>query len=119
MTSHPIEEFMEESKISYGPIHVNQFLDNKKCTLLTNGISPVSSLTSNQIKLATTYIQSKGYHLEINGETAESGWVVGVENEQFYQSAVSGKSISLIPTGFGENLFKKLFPGGEILKLPA
>jgi predicted RNA-binding protein len=119
MKSHPIEEFMEESKIPYGPIRLDQPLNNKKCTLLTNGISPVSSLTNNQIELAKLYIKNKGYQLEINGETNDSGWIVGVENEQFYQNAASGKSITLIPTGFGENLFKKLFPGGEILKLPA
>jgi len=119
MQSNPVEEFMNESEIPFGPIRVDQPLKNKKCVLLTNGVVPVNSLTGNQIKLAISHIQSKGCQPEINGGTKDAGWVVGVENEEFYQAAESGRSVTLIPTGFGENLFKKLFPSGQILKLPA
>jgi len=119
MQSHPVEEFMNESDIRYGPIRVEQPLKNKKCVLLTNGVTPVGSLTGNQIKLAISHIQNKGYQPEINGTTEDAGWVVGVENEQFYNAAAIGRAVTLIPTGFGENMFKKLFPSGQILKLPA
>jgi hypothetical protein len=119
MQSNPIEEFMNESAIPFGPIRAEQPLKNKKCVLLTNGISPVKSLTGNQIKLAISHIQSKGYQPEINGSTEDAGWVVGVENEEFYLAAAAGRAVTLIPTGFGENLFKKLFPSGQILMLPA
>lgn len=119
MQSNPVEEFMNESQIPFGPIRADQPLKNKKCVLLTNGVIPVKTLTGNQIKLAIAHIQSKGYQPEINGNTDDAGWVVGVENEQFYLAAAAGRSVTLIPTGFGENLFKKLFPSGQILKLPA
>lgn len=119
MQSNPIEEFMNESEIPFGPIRVDQPLKNKKCVLLTNGIVPVNSLSGNQIKLAMSHIQSKGFQPEINGTTEDAGWVVGVENEELYLAAAAGKAVTLIPTGFGENLFKKLFPSGQILKLPA
>ena len=117
MQSNPVEEFMKESEIPYGPIHYEQKINNKKCVLLTNGIAPVRSLNGDQIKLAISHIQNKGYDLEINEQINNAGWVVGVENEQFYQAAVDGKAVTLIPTGFGENIFKKLFPGGQILKI--
>lgn len=119
MQSNPVEEFMNESEIPIMPIHANQPLNNKKCVLLTNGIAPVRSLDGNQIKLAISHIQNKGYQLEINGKIDDAGWVVGVENEQFYLAATTGRAVTLIPTGFGENLFKKLFPSGQILKLSA
>lgn len=117
MQSNPVEEFMNESEIKYGPIVLNQNTNNKKCVLLTDGNAPVKSLTEDQIKSAKKHIQEKGYHLEVNGKTEDAGWIVGVENEDFYQCAAEGKAVTLIPTGFGENLFKKMFPSGQVLKI--
>lgn len=115
MKSHPIEDFMNESGITMFVKKLNP--PHGKCVLLTNGIIPVRSLNGNQIKSAITYIQSKGFHPEINGSIEDAGWIVGVENEQLYLGAASGAHTSLIPTGFGENIFKSMFLGGEILEL--
>ena len=119
MQSHPIEEFMKESDIDYGPISKEKINNSNLCILLTNGIAPVKSLTGNQIKLALEHIKQKNYHVEINGDIKNAGWVIGVENEQLYKAALMGKQITFINTGFGENIFKRLFPETKILNLQA
>lgn len=119
MQSNPVEEFMNESGITYGPLREQQISENRNCVLLTNGIQPVSSLTGNQIKAAIEYIRSTGVEPVLNEKENHYGWYVGVECEQLYEAAAEGKQITLIPTGFGENMFKKMFPGIKILNLHA
>lgn len=118
MQSHPVEEFMKESDIPCGPILKKQTADPQGCILLTNGVSPVRSLSARQIELAIQHIKrlNGGVDPWINiSPDAGQGWIVGVENQTFYEAAAAGKQVTLIPTGFGENLFKKMFPGGQIL----
>lgn len=117
MQSHPVESFMLESDIPCGPIceKSNCYGD---CVLLTNGVIPVKPLNGEQIKKAINYIRKNGYEPQINGDINRAGWVVGVESEQLYLAAALGKRVSLIPTGFGEKLFKKMFPQNEIIVLP-
>ena len=119
MQSNPVEEFMNESSIPCGPIRENQISANNDCVLLTNGIQPVASLNGNQIKAAIEYIRKNGSEPVINGKDKHYGWWIGVECDQMYEAASWGKRITLIPTGFGENLFKKMFPGIQILNLPS
>ena len=119
MQSNPVEEFMNESSIPYGPLRDQQISANRDCVLLTNGIQPVSSLTGNQIKAVIEHIRSKGVEPVLNAKDNHYGWWVGVECEQLYEAAAAGKDITLIPTGFGENMFKKMFPGIKIFDLPA
>ena len=117
MQSNPVEEFMNESNIPCGPIRESQISANRDCVLLTNGIQPVASLTGNQIKAAIAFMRQKGAEPVLNGQDKHYGWWVGVECEQLYEAASWGKHVTLIPTGFGENLFKKMFPGGQILTI--
>jgi hypothetical protein len=117
MESHPVEDFMEESEIPCGPIIETSQISQNKVVLLTNGIIPVKSLSGKQIKVALEFIQNKGFKAEINTSIKDAGWVVGVENEQLYEAAAMGKQVTLIPTGFGENLFNKMFPQGQILRI--
>jgi hypothetical protein len=119
MQSHPIEEFMNESSIPCGPIRNDREFSTHSPVLLTNGISPVRSLDGKQIQAAIRHIRNVGGEPGINSPWESAGWVIGVENEQLYEAAAAGKHVTLIPTGFGENLFKKMFPGAQILVLPA
>lgn len=114
MISHPIEEFMNESKIPYGPIKIKNNLINDKCVLLTKGIVPIKSLTTSQID---QIIKKIGHKPEINGSIHDAGWIISVENEHLYESAIAGKRVTLISTGFGDNLFKNMFPKSEIWTL--
>jgi len=49
----------------------------------------------------------------------QAGWIIGVESLKLYQGAIQGIKSTLIPTGVGTSLFKKLFPYSSILKLNA
>lgn len=115
MESHPVQMLMDESEIKYGPI-INEEINliPGKCVLLTNGIQPVRSLTGEQIKILKTYITNRGFQPEINSSIEDATWVIGVENEEFYKAAILGKYVTLINTGFGENIFHCMFPYGEI-----
>mgnify|MGYP007120766170 CR=1 FL=1 len=116
MQSHPVEDFMKESDIKCGPIRTNQNRGGR-CVLLTGGVIPVRPLTGEQIKNAISHIQRSGQQPEINGSVENADWIVGTECEQIYQAAADGKQITLIPTGFGENIFKSMFPDIQILRL--
>lgn len=116
MQTHPVEEFMNESDIPCGPVNNLQVTDGH-CVLLTNGVIPVKSLTGVQIKKAIEYCRENGQEPIINGSIQNAGWVIGVECDQLYKAASLGIKTTLIPTGFGENLFKKMFPHGQILDL--
>ena len=108
--THPIENFMLESDIEVLPIKTNTNTSNKKWVILSNGIEPVRSLTGDQIKKLYEKLESKGFDVFLNVDFSDAGLVVGVENENLYLAAENGISTSLIATGFGENLFKKMFP---------
>lgn len=117
MQSHPVEEFMNESSIKIEPICNSKITSKKTCVILTNSILPVRSLTGEQIQKTIAYARSKGCEPRLNEDFQSFDWVIGVENENLYLAASQGKNITLIPTGFGENLFKRMFPQGEILNL--
>lgn len=117
MQSHPIEEFMNESSINFDPIQICKIVKPASCVLLTNGILPVKSLTGHQIQNAINFIKSNKIEPLINTDIDHADWVVGVENENLVLAGEMGKKISLITTGFGENLFKKMFLNCEILHL--
>lgn len=108
---------MNESSINFDPIKVSTISNPVSCVLLTNGILPVKSLNANQIQNAINFIKSKKIEPLINTDIEHADWIVGVENENLVLAGEIGKKISLITTGFGENLFKKMFPSCEILHL--
>lgn len=116
MQSHPVEEFMKESNIPFGPI-CRTTQNEGYAILLTNGIVPVKPLNGDQIKKAIDFIRSKGEEPVLNENVENASWVVGVECEQLYSAAAQGKKVTLIPTGFGENLFKIMFPDCQILSI--
>lgn len=115
---HPIEELILESNIPIQPIPVkNQEAEHsKQCSLMPFGNHPVKSLSHNQILEIEKFVANKGYELKINKDFENSSWIIGVESLELYNSAISGKRTTLIETGLGANLFKKLFPDTEILK---
>lgn len=116
MQSHPVEEFMKESDIPCGPI-CKPLKTNGNVVVLTNGIIPVKPLNGNQIKEIIEYVRSQGKEPILNGDINDASWVLGVECENLYLAAAAGKRVTLIPTGFGENLFKNMFPESEIQRL--
>lgn len=119
MQSNPVEEFMKESEIPYGAIIENEKFSKTSCVILTNGNLPVKSLTENQLNQAILHAKKNGCNPEINKSIDKIDWIIGVENEDLYKAASQGKKVTLIPTGFGENLFNRMFPRSEILAIKA
>ena len=108
---------MKESSIEYEAIQITTNENPSTCALLTNGLFPTKSLSGEQIKKAISFIKSKKLEANLNCDIKDVDWVISVENEQLVLAAEAGKKVTLIPTGFGENLFKKMFPSCEILKI--
>lgn len=119
---HPVESFMDESAIPFGPVArpkrpLHEL--NGSCVLLTNGWHPNRSLSGDQIRLALDLVRARGSDAQINKPVGGFDWVVGVECDQLWEAAAEGKCVTLISSGFGENLFLRMFPEGEIISLPA
>ena len=66
---------------------------------------------------STEHAKSKGFDVNINDSWENYDWIISVENEYLYEAAAAGKKVTLISTGIGENLFKSMFPKGEIISL--
>jgi hypothetical protein len=113
---NPIEKFMAESGITI-PVICRNSKKNTPAVLLPNGSFPNRNLSYKQIQAVTDYVRSQGCELSINKPYESFDWIISVENEYLYKAAASGKRVTLIPTGIGENIFKSMFPDGEILKL--
>lgn len=117
LTKHPVESFMNESDI---PIKTNCLPKVEKpssSVLITRCVPPVKNLTHKQIKEILEILKNRHLVPAINKPIDQYDLVVGVESEEIYEAAALGKQIILIPTGFGENLFKSMFPWIEIMKL--
>ncbi len=56
-----------------------------------------------------------GYETEINGNLETAGWVIGVENRFIWEAAALGIKTTLIETGIGTNLYRKMFPQNEVI----
>ena len=107
---------MAESGITI-PVICRNSKKNTPAVLLPNGSFPNRNLSYKQIQAVTDYVRSQGCELSINKPYESFDWIISVENEYLYKAAASGKRVTLIPTGIGENIFKSMFPDGEILKL--
>jgi len=107
---HPIQNLMEESNIPYPPKpHV--ISTPYTFSIIDHGTVPTVPLSLQQRAKAIKLAQNYGCQ-ETN---ALADWVIGVESEELYDAAISGKKTSLISTGTGEELYKSLF-NGEVLK---
>lgn len=114
--NHPIETLMDESKIPYLKIKTNQ--ENfKECVLLTNGNFPTKNLEEIQIEKIKKHLENKGIHVEVNKPTNNFNWIVSVENEDLFIAAQHNKKITLIPSGIGTNLFKKMFENPDLIEI--
>jgi hypothetical protein len=116
---HPIWQLLEESKLSLPTLicQEQKNKENKMCGIYPQGNLPVISLSNEHIENIKKMVISKGYYPKMNEKVELCGWVIGVENESLFLAGTMGIKTSLIPTGFGTNIYKKMFPQGEILKL--
>jgi hypothetical protein len=120
MASHPVEAFMKESGLPCGPVRIKPFATNskKRGVIVQNGMLPTRSLSMEQIIAARKFLFTKGcYNIEMDGNINEADVVLGVESAKLFQAGANGAQVFLVPTGFGENIFKCMYPKGTIIKL--
>jgi hypothetical protein len=117
LMDHPIEALLEESGIPLR-IKVPEAKEtNNKCIIMPHGIIPTHSMSDAQIEECKRRAEKKKFIPEVSNNFANAGWVIGVENEYFFAAAAHGLKTSLVPTGLGTNLYRKMLERAEVLDL--
>lgn len=112
---HPIEELLNECDIKECIIEVPQIEPTDKCVIISEGSYPTKNLTKPQISKLKNMAMMENYKI---GEGLEgAGWVIGVESEELFEAAGKGIKTTLIETGIGTNLYKKMFPQGKVMSI--
>jgi hypothetical protein len=122
---HPILNFIKESNLNFEHIQPkNQ--DNKFCLVCPNAIHPSKEMTQVQLEKCYHLAKDRGYcpivlgvDIEVDAEgkidaVEQAGCVIGAENEYVFLAAVRGIKSVLVPTGLGTELYKTMFPDGEV-----
>jgi hypothetical protein len=131
---HPILNFIQGTSISFPKLELNQ--GGTICLICPDAAYPSNPMTSQQVDRAKQFIKSNGCEpivvqsdlhptSGITGDIRPSGldkltlvtdacWVVGAENEFVFMAAARGIRSGLIPTGNGTELYKLMFPHGEV-----
>jgi hypothetical protein len=117
MQVHPVEQFMKESFVPCGPVPTKPHKKTGKCVLITQGMLPTRSLNSEEIQSYKKLMLAEGCNLSVDGDIEDAEFVIGVESEKVFQAAADGARTVLVATGFGENLFKCMYPKNTVLKL--
>jgi len=83
------------------------------------GLTDVAvSVTAETARAAVCGIYPAGYAAAIEPPNWQDlGWVIGTENVPVFEAAAAGIKTSLVETGLGGELFKKLFPSQKLLRL--
>lgn len=118
LREHPIELLINENNVIIPDVIDNKNSNSNICIIYPNGIIPTKKLNDLEIELLINFCSMQGYTVEINKDSREAGWVVGVENLSLFQAAFSGIKTTLIDVGIGTNLFNILTNNkNKILKL--
>ena len=116
---HPVWQLLKESDIKPSIEIPNIENSNRLCIITTKAVQPTKSMSDSQISQYTAEATYGGYQVWLNpnaGALESAGWVIGVENEMLFEAAGMGIKTSLVPNGIGTNLYKLMFPMGEVLK---
>jgi len=114
LKNHPVLQLIQESNLQLSylePPKIKQS-DVRHCVICTNAILPTGLI--HNIDQISNFVFHQGYSVGLNSDISKATWVIGPENEQLFTAAIQGIRTTLIPTGLGTELYKKLFPDGEI-----
>lgn len=123
MQSNPVDQLLAESEIPYCEAATLQYApaDALLCRVFHFGQAPTRSLDGKELKRVLAYAQDRfpgRMPVEMGGKVSHGEWVLGVECEATWEAASRGLPVTLLRTGFGENMFSKLFPKCEIISVP-
>jgi hypothetical protein len=116
--THPVEDLIKESEIS--DLSVCNTINNEfttKCVIVSKGNYPTVSLTNDKIEKLKRIATSEGFNPLLDDSIHNAGLVMGVESVELFQAASQGIKTRLCPSGIGTNLYKSMFPKGEILSV--
>jgi hypothetical protein len=108
MVNNPILEIVKKSQIKINQI--NQIANGKKCCIINDTKPPFKSLPENKLILLK---QSLNNLVNID----EADILYAVECEELYKWAYFGKKTILLKHEDNDEVYKKLFPGREILNM--
>lgn len=106
MASHPIYNLITTSDINVKSVPLIP-IQIKTYSIAKNGLLPMKQ---DQIDKIRKHANKKACEVDFDGD-----WIVGIESEDLLKNALKGKPITLINSGFGEKLYKKVFPHIEII----
>lgn len=113
--THPIEEMLKDCGITEYSIPVPEIEPTSKCVIIPHGCYPTNNLTKDQISKIKNMAICKQYQI---GEGLEgAGWVIGVESVDLFEAAAKGIKTTLVKTGLGTNLYRNMFPHGEVISI--
>lgn len=107
---HPVEQLLIECEIK--DFIINETITTTKAVIITKGNYPTKPLEKHKIDFLKNRL--KGFDIEINTNIDNAGIVAGVESVELFAAAGRKIKTILIPTGIGTQLYKNLFPKGEI-----
>lgn len=134
--AHPILSFIQESQLEI-PVIATPTITKGTALICPEGILPTQSLTLKNVEMLKQKVKSLGYDPIVIGSDIHAtllidlrpygkekleyiksaAMVIGVENEYLFLAGGMGKDTTLIPTGLGAELYKKMFPENKILKI--
>lgn len=123
MASNPVEQLLNESDIPYGEVASPEYGPGEAevCRVFHFGQAPTRSLDGAELKRLMSYAERRfqgKLRIENGGRYAPGEWVLGVECEATWDAASNGLPVTIVRTGFGENMFSKMFPKCEIISVP-
>lgn len=115
---HPIENLVRECEIDNIEIS-NQLQEEHttKCVIITKGNYPTVSLDQNKVNALKRIATQNGFECVLDEDISNAGLVMGVESWNLFKAASEGIKTKLWPTGMGTNLYKFMFPKGELITI--
>ena len=113
---HVIFTFIKDAGLSFPTLPITS--TGTTCLICPHAVFPASSFTPSQIETLVRIAHDRGYHPKVAASTDEidsAAWVVGAENEYVFLAAARGIRSVLMPSGPGTELYRTMFPHGEIL----
>lgn len=115
LKTHPVWQWIQESQLTLKFLEPpeQKGIITKTCVICKNFILPTKPIPD--INRLITWITGQGF--AISEDISQADWVVGTENEQLFAAAMRGIKTTLVPTGLGTDLYRNLFPSGELFSL--
>ncbi len=112
---HPVQAFLDESKIAHYGVPVGTSVKTTKCVIISKSQYPTMPLETAQIEKLKGMAKDRGFEPVLDENIDNAGLVMGVESPQLFEAAGRGIETALVPSGHGTRLYKGMFGNGVVL----